>query len=272
MAAPLLAVDTPWLLYRSFFALPHSIVDREDRPVGALLGTVNAILLVVEACAPRAVAACFGAEQAAYRVELYPGYHAHRDPMPEALAAQWARAPQLLESLGWTVLDTAELEADDLMFSLARIEEEAGGEALILSGDRDMFQAVSDHVAVLELSKGAVAGRVGPGDPSDGLPGASGIGPKTARDLLVEHGSLEAAIARSHRERPRVGHALRSEADQLRDFRTIATLVRVELSRPADRPTDYAGGALAAREAGLARLAGRLERLAARKQARPGER
>ena len=85
---PLLIADTPWLLYRSFFALPASIVDGENRPVNALLGTVNALLGVIDARPParrpRCVVACMGAEQADYRVRLYPAYHAHRDPMPPA--------------------------------------------------------------------------------------------------------------------------------------------------------------------------------------------
>src|SRR5277367_6238311 len=117
MASPLLIADVPWLLYRSFFALPKSIVDADGKPVNALLGTVNAILSVLDARLParavRGVVACTGAEQADYRVALYPAYHAHRDPMPAALAAQWQKAPALLESLGWMVPTSADLEADD---------------------------------------------------------------------------------------------------------------------------------------------------------------
>ena len=105
MPAPLLIADVPWLLYRAFFALPKAIVDGEGRPVNALLGTVNALLSAIEARPPRAVAACLGAEQAAYRVELYPPYHAHRDPMPAELAWQWKLTPKLLASLGWTVAE-----------------------------------------------------------------------------------------------------------------------------------------------------------------------
>jgi DNA polymerase-1 len=208
--------------------------------------------------------------------------------MPEELAHQWSRAPSLLQRFGWTVADSPDLEADDLMFSYARVEAEAGGRALILTGDRDLYQAVDEHVAVLELRKAAAPGvidaaevrrryGVGPelvadfialrGDPSDGLPGAPGIGAKTARDLLCEHGSLEQAIARSTRERPRVGEALRTHADLLRAFREIATLVRVDVARPPDRLSDWSGGAQAARELGMRRLGGRLDRLAA---ANPG--
>src|SRR3954447_3236722 len=162
---PLLLADMPWLLYRSYFALPKSIVGTEGQPVNALLGTVNALLGVIgtrEHARVRAVVACTGAEEAAYRVELYPAYHAHRDPMPAELRWQWQRAADLLASLGWTVSSSDSLEADDVMFSLARAEERSGGRALLISGDRDMYGAVSERVAVLELRKGGVTGELGP--------------------------------------------------------------------------------------------------------------
>ena len=282
--APLLIADVPWLLYRAFFALPKAIVDGEDRPVNALLGTVNALLSAIEARPPRAVAACLGAEQAAYRVELYPGYHAHRDPMPPELARQWELAPKLLASLGWTVEGSDDLEADDVMFSFARGETEAGGRALLLTGDRDLFQAVDEHAAILELRKDAKPQEIGPqqvrerygigpelvpdfialrGDPSDGLPGAPGIGAKTAAELLRRHGSLEGTLhaVRSSPtcERPRIVAALTENAEQLGDFKRIATLVPIDVGRPVDRSTDFAAGAAMAGELGMNRLARRLE-------------
>ena len=96
------------------------------------------------------------------------------------------------------------------------------------------------------------------GDPSDGLPGARGIGEKTAADLLQRHGSLEGALARPIGETPRVQGALRDQAGELRDFLAIATLQRVDVARPADRATDLAGGAAAAEALGMRRLAERL--------------
>ena len=149
-------------MYRAFFALPTSIVDGRERPVNALLGTVNAMLAASEACRPRAVVACLGAEEAVYRVALYPGYHAHRDAMPPALAQQWKRAPALLESFGWTVSSSPDLEADDVMASFARVEAQAGGRALLLTADRDLFQAVQERVAVLELRKDGKPVQIGP--------------------------------------------------------------------------------------------------------------
>jgi len=289
-AAPLLLADVPWLLYRSFFALPKSIVGVDGRPVNALLGTVNAILSVYEgrltAPAPRRVVACTGAEEAAYRVALYPAYHAHRDPMPDALRWQWEQAPALFESLGWVVATSTDLEADDVMFSLARLEEKTGGRALIMSADRDMFGAVSESVSVLELRKGGEQGLVGPeevrerygvkpaqvpdfialrGDPSDGLPGAPGIGAKTAAELLRTYGSLDGVLAAAEGDdlRARTATTLRENAELLRTFKQIATLQRIELERPADGETDLVGGARMARALGMRRLAERLEGLAA---------
>jgi 5'-3' exonuclease len=299
--APLLIADVPWLLYRSYFALPKSIVGADGQPVNALLGTVNAMLTFYDrrppAPPPDGVVACMGAEQADYRVRLYPPYHAHRDPMPPELAAQWQQAPALLESLGWTYATSPDLEADDVMFSHARAEEERGGQALLLTGDRDLYGAVSERVAVAELLKGGAHGEIGSdgvrerygvepdqvpdfialrGDPSDGLPGAPGIGAKTAAELLRAHGTLEAllsaagadahadeadaaAVRASRVMRPRLAAALCENAELLRKFKQIATLQRIDVEPPRSRTTDFAGGARAARELGMSRLADRLE-------------
>ncbi|MGZ4279784.1 MAG: 5'-3' exonuclease [Solirubrobacteraceae bacterium] len=281
-AAPLLAVDAPSLLYRAFHALPKTITGADGRPVNALLGTANLVLQAVERHDPRAVVLCFGAEAATYRVELYPPYHSDRPEMPAELVPQWDDAPAFFEAFGWTVLVHDELEADDLLGALAAAETRAGGRTLLFTGDRDMFQCVSEHVSVLYPAgrgKGepeivdlkGVRARYGVtpeqvpdfialrGDPSDGLPGAKGIGAKTAGELLREHGSLEALLALPIGLRPRVRQSLEEAADELRTFRHIATLQPVDVERPPDAPLDHAGAAKAAQERGMGRLAGRLE-------------
>ena len=126
MADPLLIADIPWLLYRSFFGVPSTITDEQGRPVNALLGTTNALLLALRARPSRALVCASGAENAVHRVRLFPPYHAQRPPMPPELARQWELAPRLLSSLGWTFADDAELEADDLMFSYGRAQARAG--------------------------------------------------------------------------------------------------------------------------------------------------
>jgi DNA polymerase-1 len=168
-----------------------------------------------------------------------------------------------------------------------------------------MYAAVNDGVAVVELGKGGRVGEIGAadvrarygvepeqvadfialrGDPSDGLPGAPGIGAKTAAELLREHRSLEgvlaaagadetpnagaAAVRAAHAMKPRTAAALRDNAALLRAFKEVATLQQIRVRRPRDRATDYAGGAAAARELGMARLAERLQSLASRRAAK----
>ena len=284
MSAPLLVVDAPSLLFRAFHALPDSITGGDGRPVNALLGTTNLILLELERRPARAVILCFGEEAADYRTELYEPYHADREPLPDALDHQFDAAADFFDAFGWTSLSVAGVEPDDVLGSLARVETAAGGSTLILTGDRDMYQCASPSVTVLYLKTGSrgaevvdpdeVRARYGVapalvpdfialrGDPSDGLPGGRGIGEKTAADLLARHGSLEGALAAWAGETPRVRAALHEQADELRDFKEIATLRELELERPPDRPTDLRGGAAAARERGMNRLAERLEKLA----------
>ena len=280
MAGPLLLADTPHLLYRAFFALPDSITDGEGNAVNALLGSVNQLLWCEERFKPRAIVCCFGQESADYRTELYPPYHAHRPPMPDPLEHQWSRAPALYESLGWYVQAHDSLEADDLMYAYAKREVAEGGKAQILTGDRDMFQCAGGGITILlqqarqegptEMGPEEVEQRYGippevvpdfialRGDPSDGLPGAKGIGEKTAADLLRRHGSLEATIDAAIREKPAVRRALIEQADELRAFKDIATLRDADVELPADRETDREGGAAAAEELGMNRLARRL--------------
>ena len=285
MPRPLLVVDAPSLLYRAFYALPKSITDDDGRPVHALLGSINLVLREIELHDPRAVVLCFGPDAADYRVELYDGYHAQRPEVPDTLAPQFADSRPFFEAFGWIVAESDTLEADDLLGSFARLEADNGGSALVMTGDRDMFQCVNERVKVLYIRTGARGAElVGPaevrkrygidpelvpdfialrGDPSDGIPGAKGIGEKTAAELLRRHGSLDAALDGAVREsKPSVRRALVDAREELLRFREIATLQEVDVDLPPDRPTDLAGAAAAARERGMNRLAERLEKAA----------
>jgi 5'-3' exonuclease len=281
--APLLAVDTPSMLFRAFYALPKTITGAKGEPVNALLGTANLILREVELHGPRAVVLCFGPDAAAYRTELYPAYHAEREEaMPDELPHQFAAAREFFEAFGWSVATSEDLEADDLLGTYARLEAEAGGYALLLTGDRDMYQCAADNVTVLYVRTGGKgAEEVGPaevrdrygigpelvpdfialrGDPSDGLPGAKGVGPKTAAELLRAHGSLEAILDNAIRERrPALRAALIEGREELLAFKDIATLREAKAKRPPDAPTDWPRAAEAARERGMKKLAERLE-------------
>ena len=276
------------MLFRAFYALPDTIKGADGQPVNALLGTANLILREIEEHQPRAVVLCFGPDAADYRVELFDGYHAQRPEVPDTLAPQFAACRDFFEAFGWVVAVSETLEADDLLGAYALRETEAGGETLVMTGDRDMFQCADEHVQILYVRTGGKQGAelvdsaevkrrygVPPelvpdfialrGDPSDGIPGAKGIGEKTAAELLQRHGSLEAALEHAVREtKPSVRAALTTQADELRAYKEIATLQPVDLERPPDTPTDYAGAAEAARERGMERLAKRLESVADR--------
>jgi 5'-3' exonuclease len=283
VAGPLLVVDAPSMLFRAFYALPDTIKGADGQPVNALLGTANLILREVEEHEPRAVVLCFGPDAADYRVELFDGYHAQRPEVPDTLAPQFAASKDFFEAFGWTVAVSDDLEADDLLGAYARRETDAGGRTLVMTGDRDMFQCVGDSVQVLYVRTGGKQGaelvdaadvkrRYGippelvpdfialRGDPSDGIPGAKGIGEKGAAELLQRHGSLEAAIENGVRETKKtVRAALCTQGDELRAFKEIATLRDPDVDLPDDGPTDYSGAAAAARARGMERLAKRLE-------------
>ena len=281
---PLLVVDTPSMLFRAYYALPDSIKGRDGKPVNALLGTANLVLREIEVHGPRAVVLCFGPDAASYRTELYPAYHAEREAaMPDDLSPQFAAARGFFEAFGWTVATSDSLEADDLLGTYAHHEADAGGYALLMTGDRDMYQCAGERVTVLYVKTGGGKGaeEVGPaevrerygidpelvpdfialrGDPSDGLPGAKGVGPRTAADLLRSHGSLEAILDNAIRvPRPKLRAALLDARDDLLAFKDIATLRDAGVEPPADRDTDWTGAAKAARKLGMNRLAERLE-------------
>jgi 5'-3' exonuclease len=272
------------MLFRAFYALPESIQGKDGRPVNALLGTANLVLREVEEHDPRAVVLCFGPDAADYRLELFEGYHVDRPEVPDGLQPQFADSRAFFEAFGWTVAVSETLEADDLLGSYARREAADGGRVLVMTGDRDMFQCASERVSVLYIRTGARGAEVvGPdevrrrygvppervpdfialrGDPSDGIPGAKGIGEKTAAELLHRHGSLEAALEGALREsKPSVRAALLEQREELGRFKEIATLRDVDVDPPEDRPTDFAGAAEAARDRGMDRLARRLEGL-----------
>lgn len=271
------------MLFRAFYALPKKIVGSDGEPVNALLGTANLVLREVETHRPRAVVLCFGPDAASYRTELYPAYHAKREEeMPDELAPQFGKAQEFFEAFNWTIATSDDLEADDLLGTYAEREAAAGGEAMLLTGDRDMYQCAGDGVRVLYVRTGGKGAEVvgpeevrerygiGPelvpdfialrGDPSDGLPGAKGVGEKTAAELLRKHGSLEGVLEAAIREqRPKLRAALIEAREDLLAFKDIATLRDAGVDPPADAPTDWAAAAAAARERGMNRLADRLE-------------
>jgi DNA polymerase-1 len=279
------------MLYRAFYGLPKTIKGTlptsggKRKAVNALLGCSNLILREVEQHSPRAVVLCFGPDAAAYRTDLYAGYHAERPAMPPELIPQWDDAGDYFSAFGWTVTNHDSLEADDLLGSYAVKETKAGGRTLVMTGDRDMFQCANATTKILYVSTGTQGGvPVGPkevkerygippalvpdfialrGDPSDGLPGAKGVGEKGAAELLNKYGSLEKLLEQAIRiPKPALRTNLTAQRQELLDFKRIATLQDAKISRPRDKKTNFKGAAKAARERGMNRLGDRLEELA----------
>ena len=219
-------------MHRVFFALPQSITDDDGHPVNALLGMANLILFVIERHEPRAVVLCWGAEAAPTTGPTpFPAYHADRPPLCRRARAPVARRARLLRGVRLDGAAVGDLEADDLLGTSRELEAEAGGRALLLTGDRDMYQCASDASPCSSSAPAArapqrstpaeVRERYGiepeqvpdfialRGDPSDGLPGAKGVGAKTAAELLREHGDLETLLDSAIRERrPKLREAL----------------------------------------------------------------
>ncbi len=293
MSRPLLLVDLPWVLYRAHFALPSKIRGADGEPIGALLGAARTILSEVAEHDPVAVCCATGAEDAKHRTELLPAYHAHRDPMPAALRRRWEQAPAFCEAFGWAVRDGGDLEADDVIATLARRRAADDGDVVIVSGDRDLMACVDERVrmrrpdgrgpglttvdvAGVESALGVRPDQVTDlialrGDQSDGIPGARGIGAKTAARLLQAHDSLEGVLLAAGAEgpngepgqdpvlgeglTPRLAALLRDQAASVRRDHAVALLQEIDVDHVPDRELDRAGGAEAAEHLGMTRLA-----------------
>ncbi|WP_320670221.1 5'-3' exonuclease [Patulibacter defluvii] len=293
MTAPLLLFDLPWMLYRAHFALPSSIKGADGEPIGALLGTVRAILAEIAEHEPAGVCCAIGSEDAPHRTALLPAYHAHREPMPDALRHRWEQAPDLCRAFGWAVRDGGELEADDVLATVARQRSAAGQRSIIVTGDRDLLACVDEHVIVrrpagrgpglVTVDEPGVREMLGVrpdqvtdlialrGDQSDGIPGAPGIGAKTAARLLAAHGDLEGVLRAAGADgpdgepgpmpqlgdglTPRLAGALCEHAAEVRRDREVARLIEAPVEPVPDAPTDRAGGAAAAEALGMGRLA-----------------
>jgi DNA polymerase I len=275
VSRPLLIVDGDSFAHRSYHALPKTIRRAGGAPAGLLVGIGNMFVRLWEEEQPRAVLVAWDTLTVpTYRHEALPEYQGGRD-FDRALLEQLDLAPQLVEAMGFAVAKAPGYEADDFLAAGVAFEEARGGTALVASGDRDTFQLVSDRTTVLQPQRGGGAlTRIGPaevrerygvepqqvpdfialrGDPSDRIPGARGVGPKTAADLLQRYGSLEAALAEGR---------FAAEADALRLYRRVATMDAAAPLPPLDdQQPDWAAAAGFARDWGLGRLAERMEAL-----------
>jgi 5'-3' exonuclease len=279
---PRLLLDSPSLLYRAFFALPVSIRDAQGQSVNAVRGYLDMVANIVRDRRPRQVVHVFDADwRPAFRVAAYAGYKAARRPDPPELPPQLDMLLDVLAATGMPVASAPGYEADDAIGTLAA-RATADDPVAIVSGDRDLIQLVRDPaVAMLFIVKGvkdlrrydeaevearfAIPPRLYAdfailrGDPSDGLPGLAGVGPKTAASLLSAHGSLQALLDATDVS-PRVRAALDAQRDYLVAMQTV---VPVALDAPVTvtdaGPPDHERLAELAREHALRGSVDRLE-------------
>lgn len=273
---PLLVVDGDSFAHRAYHGLPKSIRRAGNRGGGAILGFANFLLRLFENELPRAVLVGWDTLGApTYRQKLFPAYQGGRE-FDEELIDQLEALPEFVAACGFANAKAPGYEADDFLAAAVAEEARRGGRALVASGDRDAFQLASDTVTILHPVRAGEMARIGPpevrdrygvepgqvpdfialrGDPSDKLPGARGVGPKSAASLLRRYTTLEAALADGR---------FPLQADDLRLYRRIATMDPTAPLPPLDdqAPT-WVGAAALAREWALNRLAERLDGLSA---------
>jgi DNA polymerase I len=263
----LLAVDGDSFAHRAYHSMPKSV------RLNAIVGFTNMMLRLWQAERPEAVLAAWDTlEVPTYRHTSFDAYQSGRI-FEESILEQLALLPTVTDELGFLTAKAAGYEADDFLAAAVAAEEARGGSVLVASGDRDAFQLASERTTILQPLRGvSEIARVGPaevrerygvepeqvpdfialrGDPSDKLPGAKGVGPKTAASLLGQYGSLEAMLAEGR---------FSAQADELRLYKRIASMdAEAPLPAVPDADPDWQDGAKLVRSWGLNALAERLD-------------
>jgi DNA polymerase-1 len=267
---PLLVIDGDSFAHRAYHAIPKSIRRKDGGPGNMLFGFSNMLLRLWQDERPRNVLVAWDTlEVPTYRHEALDVYQSGREFEAELLE-QLALLPRLVGSSGLAVAKGPGYEADDFLGAAVTSEEAAGRAVLVATSDRDAFQLASSLTTILQPVRGEAPARIGPaevrerygvdpeqvpdfialrGDPSDRIPGARGIGPKKAAELLAQYGSLDALLEAGR---------FAAEAHALRLYRRIATLDReAPLPDLPDAEPDWPAAAAHARELGMENLAGR---------------
>ena len=237
MARPLLVIDGDSFAHRAYHGLPKTIRRAGGKAGGAIVGFANYLIRLWESEQPRAVVAGWDTLSVPnWRAREFPPYQGGRE-FDDDILDQLELLPQLIEACGFMVGKAAGFEADDFLATAVAQETKAGGTALVASGDRDSFQLASDSVTILYPVKQGDMARIGPaevrerydvepgqvpdfialrGDPSDKIPGARGVGEKTAASLLKRYPDVDAMLA---------DNRFPGQEDALRLYRRIATMV-----------------------------------------------
>ena len=240
-------IDGNSLMHRAFHAVPPTMNAPDGRPTNAIFGFLNMFLKMIDAFDPDGVVVAFDKGKPRVRMEMLPQYKAQRPPMDPDLHAQFPMIKELLAALNVPILQSEGWEGDDILGTMARLGEEAGCDMLLVTGDRDMYQLVTEHVNVVSTRKGlsdvaimtpesvddlyhGITPALVPdfyglkGDTSDNIPGVPGIGPKKASALIAQFGSLDEVIAHADEVKGKMGENLRAHIDDALLSRKVATI------------------------------------------------
>lgn len=240
-------IDGNSLMHRAFHAVPPTMNAPDGRPTNAIFGFLNMFLKMIDAFNPDGVVVAFDKGKPRVRMEMLPQYKAQRPPMDPDLHAQFPMIKELLTALNVPILQSEGWEGDDILGTMARLGEEAGCDMLLVTGDRDMYQLVTEHVNVVSTRKGlsdvaimtpesvddlyhGITPALVPdfyglkGDTSDNIPGVPGIGPKKASALIAQYGSLDEVMAHADEVKGKMGENLRAHIDDALLSRKVATI------------------------------------------------
>lgn len=240
-------IDGNSLMHRAFHAVPPTMNAPDGRPTNAIFGFLNMFLKMIDAFNPDGVVVAFDKGKPRVRMEMLPQYKAQRPPMDPDLHAQFPMIKDLLAALNVPILQSEGWEGDDILGTMARLGEQAGCDMLLVTGDRDMYQLVTEHVNVVSTRKGlsdvaimtpesvddlyhGITPALVPdfyglkGDTSDNIPGVPGIGPKKASALIAQYGSLDEVIAHADEVKGKMGENLRAHIDDALLSRKVATI------------------------------------------------
>ena len=240
-------IDGNSLMHRAFHAVPPTMNAPDGRPTNAIFGFLNMFLKMIDAFNPDGVVVAFDKGKPRVRMEMLPQYKAQRPPMDPDLHAQFPMIKELLTALNVPILQSEGWEGDDILGTMAHLGEQAGCDMLLVTGDRDMYQLVTEHVNVVSTRKGlsdvaimtpesvddlyhGITPALVPdfyglkGDTSDNIPGVPGIGPKKASALIAQYGSLDEVIAHADEVKGKMGENLRAHIDDALLSRKVATI------------------------------------------------
>lgn len=241
MAKRIVLVDGSSYLYRAFHAMPN-LANSKGEPTGAVYGIVNMLRRLLREQDTPYFVVVFDAPGKTFRDRLYKEYKANRPPMPDDLRSQIEKVHAVIKALGLPLLSISDVEADDVIGTLARAASNHDMEAFIVSGDKDLAQLVGPGVTMCDSMKDVVYDEQGVqekfgvppdriidflalvGDTSDNIPGVPKVGPKTAARWLMDYGSLDALVEKADSVSGKVGENLRASLDQLALSRELATI------------------------------------------------